>query len=73
MSAWIGGSIYNLTMLSLRTSVIGPLLAQDACAKAQGALALSLDLPVDVDANITAPLGVPGRPVKPTLVLPKDI
>lgn len=60
-------------MLSLRTSVIGPLLTQNAVAKAQSTLALSLDLPIDINTDITPPLGIPGRPIKPTLVLPKDI
>ena len=60
-------------MLSLRTSVIGPLLTQDAVSKAQGTLALSLDLPIDTDAVITPPAGIPGRPPKPTLVSPKAI
>lgn len=60
-------------MLSLRTSVIGPLLAQNAVAKAQGTLALQLDLPIDTEAVLTAPVGIPGRPVRPRLVLPSAI
>src|SRR5450830_1862840 len=60
-------------MLSLRTSVIGPLLAQNAVAKAEATLALNLELPVDIDAVITPPDGIPGRPVRPTLVLPTAI
>lgn len=60
-------------MLSLRTSVIGPLLAQDAFEKAQGALALSLDLPVDTESGIPTPAGIPGRPARPRLVLPNAI
>jgi len=60
-------------MLSLRTSVIGPLLTKDAVAKAQGTLALSLDVPIDTEADIVPPVGIPGRPAKPTLVSPKAI
>lgn len=60
-------------MLSLRTSVIGPLLTQDAVAKAQETLALNLELPVDTEADIAPPVGIPGRPAKPTLVSPKAI
>lgn len=65
--------LYNLEMLSLRTSVIGPLLTQEAVAKAQGTLALSLDLPIDIEADIKHPVGIPGRPTRPTLVFPKAI
>ncbi|MEY4882162.1 MAG: hypothetical protein RIS34_16 [Pseudomonadota bacterium] len=60
-------------MLSLRTSVIGPLLARDAVTKAQGALALSLELPVDTESDISPPAGIPGRPARPILVLPTHI
>src|SRR5450830_349884 len=60
-------------MLSLRTSVIGPLLAQDALEKAQGALALSLELPIDTESDIPPPVGIPGRPGRPKLVLPTAI
>ena len=60
-------------MLSLRTSVIGPLLAQDALEKAKGTLALSLELPIDTESDIPLPVGVPGRPAKPRLVLPTTI
>ena len=60
-------------MPSLRTSVLGPLLTQDAVTKAQATLKLSLDLPIDVDADIAPPPGIPGRPAKPILVPPKSI
>jgi len=65
--------LYNLEMLSLRTSVIGPLLAQDALEKAKGALALSLELPIDTESDISSPVGIPGRPARPRLVLPTAI
>lgn len=60
-------------MISLRTSVLLPLLAQDAATKAQATLALNLDLPIDTAAHITPPMGIPGRPAKPVLVAPKAI
>ncbi|MES2877440.1 MAG: ferritin-like domain-containing protein [Pseudomonadota bacterium] len=60
-------------MLSLRTSVIGPLLTQNAVSKAQGTLALNLELPIDIGADIPPPAGIPGRPIRPTLVLPTAI
>lgn len=66
-------SLYNSEMLSLRTSVIGPLLALDAFEKAQGALALSLELPVDTESDIPSPVGIPGRPARPRLVQPNAI
>jgi uncharacterized ferritin-like protein (DUF455 family) len=65
--------LYNLRMLSLRTSVICPLLAQDALEKAQGVLALSLELPIDTESDIPPPVGIPGRPARPRLVLPTAI
>ena len=65
--------LYNSDMLSLRTSVIGPLLAQDPIEKARGTLALSLDLPVDPQSEIPSPVGIPGRPARPRLVLPTAI
>ena len=68
-----GCRLILVEMLSLRTSVMAPLLAQDAAAKAQATLALRLDLPIDTAANITLPVGIPGRPVRPTLVAPKAI
>jgi len=60
-------------MLSLRTSVIDPLLTQDAVSKVQDTLALNLELPVDTEAAIAPPVGIPGRPAKPTLVSPRAI
>ena len=68
-----GCALYNSVMSSLRTSVIGPLLTRDAAAKAEAALALSLELAVDVAANIAPPAGIPGRPERPRLVLPAAI
>jgi len=65
-----GRYLYNSKMLSLRTSVIGPLLTRDALEKAQAALALNLELPIDIESDITPPVGIPGRPTRPTLVLP---
>ena len=68
-----GCALYNSVMSSLRTSVIGPLLTRDAAAKAEAALALSLELAVDVAANIAPPAGIPGRPERPRLELPAAI
>lgn len=55
-------------MISLRTAVLGPLLEADAVAKSQAALALDLALPVEANAVIPAPPGIPGRPARPELV-----
>ena len=52
----------------LRQAVLGPLLAQNAVQKAELALALPLDLPLDCRAVIADPGGIPGRPVHPVLV-----
>lgn len=60
-------------MQTLRTSVLGPLLTPNAVAKAQATSALNLDLPIDADAVIAPPPGIPGRPPKPTLVHAKEI
>jgi uncharacterized ferritin-like protein (DUF455 family) len=60
-------------MVSLRTSVIGPLLARDAIAKAETTLALNLELPIDTNVVIAAPPGIPGRPARPALVRPAAI
>lgn len=55
-------------MMSLRTAVLAPLLETDASRKAGAALALDETLPVDPDAEIVAPAGIPGRPARPELV-----
>ena len=60
-------------MITLRTSVIHPLLTKNAVAKAQAVLALSLDLPIDASAQLSEPPGIPGRPNKPLLVHAKEI
>jgi len=60
-------------MITLRTSVIPPLLTKNAVAKAQDVLALSLDLPIDASAQLSEPPGIPGRPNKPLLVHAKEI
>lgn len=60
-------------MISLRTSALPPLLTQNAVAKAQAVLALSLDLPIDAKAQLSEPPGIPGRPNKPLLVHAKEI
>lgn len=60
-------------MQSLRSSVIPPLLTCDAHTKAQGTLALNPELRVDVAATIDPPTGIPGRPIRPHLVLPTAI
>ena len=60
-------------MITLRTSVIPPLLTKNAVAKAQAVLALSLDLPIDASAQLSEPPGIPGRPNKPLLVHAKEI
>jgi uncharacterized ferritin-like protein (DUF455 family) len=53
---------------SLRTAVLAPLLQANAVRKAEGALALGADLAVDMEAQIEAPPGIPGRPPRPELV-----
>ena len=55
-------------MQSLRSAVLGPLLEPDAVPKARATLALDACLPVDADAVIAEPTGIPGRPAKPGLV-----
>ena len=52
----------------LRQAVLGPLLAHNAVQKAELALALPLDLPLDCQAVIADPGSIPGRPVQPVLV-----
>jgi len=55
-------------MSDLRLATLGPLLIADAPAKAAATLALDPALPVDVDAVIAEPAGIPGRPPRPLLV-----
>ncbi|MEO6280252.1 ferritin-like domain-containing protein [Roseateles sp.] len=55
-------------MSDLRLATLGPLLIADAPAKAAATLALDAALPVDVDAVIVQPAGIPGRPERPHLV-----
>ncbi len=54
-------------MLELRLATLTPLLIADAAAKAAATLALPSDMPVDCNAEITAPAGIPGRPERPVL------
>ncbi|MBL8279219.1 MAG: ferritin-like domain-containing protein [Pelomonas sp.] len=55
-------------MSDLRLATLGPLLIADAPAKAAATLALPADLPVDAEAVIPEPAGIPGRPARPQLV-----
>lgn len=55
-------------MKTLRTAVLAPLLETDPLRKAAGTLALDTGLPIDADARIAAPPGIPGRPERPELV-----
>jgi uncharacterized ferritin-like protein (DUF455 family) len=55
-------------MPELRQATLGPLLIADAPAKAAATRALDAALPVDVDALIAEPNGIPGRPPRPVLV-----
>jgi uncharacterized ferritin-like protein (DUF455 family) len=55
-------------MPELRQATLGPLLIAGAPAKAAATLALAATLPVDVDALIAEPTGIPGRPPRPVLV-----
>lgn len=55
-------------MSDLRLATLVPLLITDVPAKAAATLALDGGLPVDVDAVITEPAGIPGRPELPRLV-----
>ena len=52
----------------LRHAVLGPLLETHAVRKAERALALPTDLPLDCHALVPDPGGIPGRPLKPELV-----
>jgi uncharacterized ferritin-like protein (DUF455 family) len=51
----------------LRQAVLTPLLEKNAVRKAELTLALSEALPVDIDAVMADPGGIPGRPAKPLL------
>ena len=55
-------------MTSLRDAVLAPLVESDAVRKAELTLALGDDLPVDANATIDIPSGIPGRPKTPVLV-----
>lgn len=52
----------------LRLAVLGPLLENDAVRKAERTLALPAHLPLDIQARIADPGGIPGRPMHPVLV-----
>jgi uncharacterized ferritin-like protein (DUF455 family) len=52
----------------LRHAVLGPLLETNAVRKAERALALPTDLPLDCHALVPDPGDIPGRPLKPDLV-----
>ena len=54
--------------LDLREAVLGPLLAQNAVQKAELTLALNAHLPVNCQAVLPDPGGIPGRPAHPLLV-----
>lgn len=55
-------------MQTLRSAVLAPLLATDAVHKAALTLGLSRALPVEPEALVAAPAGIPGRPARPELV-----
>lgn len=55
-------------MSDLRLATLVPLLIPDAPAKAAATLALDAGLPVNIDAVIAEPAGIPGRPERPRLV-----
>lgn len=55
-------------MSELRLATLVPILIADAPAKAAATLALDTGLPVDADAVIAEPAGIPGRPARPMLV-----
>ena len=54
--------------LDLREAVLVPLLAQNAVQKAELTLALNPDLPLNCQAVLPDPGGIPGRPAHPVLV-----
>jgi uncharacterized ferritin-like protein (DUF455 family) len=53
---------------SLRTEALALLLERDADTKADGARRLASDGPLDADAVLVAPPGIPGRPERPLVV-----
>ena len=55
-------------MSDLSLATLGPLLIADAHAKAAATLALDAALPVDTEALLAEPVGIPGRPARPRLV-----
>jgi len=55
-------------MTTLRSAVIGPLLASEAVHKAALTRALDDSLPLDADVLLATPAGIPGRPARPALV-----
>jgi len=55
-------------MSDLRLATLVPLLIADAPAKAAATLAVDAALPVDCEARIDEPAGIPGRPERPHLV-----
>jgi len=55
-------------MSDLRLATLIPLLIADAPAKAAATLALDATLPVDTEASLAEPAGIPGRPARPRLV-----
>lgn len=60
--------------LDLRTEALRLLRIDDPVAKAAAVRALdAAALPVDIEATIEEPADLPGRPVRPRLVPPKDV
>ncbi len=55
-------------MSDLRLATLGPLLIANAPAKAAATVALDAALPVDTQALLAEPAGIPGRPARPRLV-----
>ncbi|MDM4765372.1 ferritin-like domain-containing protein [Pelomonas sp. SE-A7] len=56
-------------MQELRRAALGPLLIDDAVAKAAATRALDeVAQPVEADAGLDEPSGIPGRPARPALV-----
>jgi uncharacterized ferritin-like protein (DUF455 family) len=58
----------NAPLSPLRQAVLGPLLETNAVQKAELTLALPEALPLDCQALIVDPGGIPGRPAAPVLV-----